>query len=340
MAAFVRSAALGNYTEVARRHGLDPGRMIRDAALDPAFLASPDLRIPTASVVALLERSARESRCPTFGLEMAESWRMSDFGAISLLLAHQRTLRDALESTIRYRHLLNDTVSLSIEDADSFVIVRADLVAEAAARSRQSIELAIGVVFRLFRALLGPQWRPRRVQFAHAAPAEMSVHRRIFGAGIAFGGDFNGIVCDAADFDRPNPSSDATMALHAQRFVESLPGARAPGEAEDVRRSIYQLLPHGRATIEQVARALGTNPRMLQRRLDACGETFSGLLNATRRELVMRYLENPAYSLTQIAALLGYGFPSSFTRWFAGEFGTSPARWRAQRARDDATTQR
>ena len=115
---------------------------------------------------------------------------------------------------------------------------------------------------------------------------------------------------------------------------------QAPGEAQDVRRSIYQLLPHGRATIEQVARALGTNPRMLQRRLDACGETFSGLLNATRRELVMRYLENPAYSLTQVAALLGYGFPSSFTRWFVAEFGQSPAKWRAERARDDAPTSR
>jgi AraC-like DNA-binding protein len=231
-------------------------------------------------------------------------------------------------------------LSLSIEDAAGFVIVHVDLVGEAAARSRQSIELAIGVVFRLFRALLGPQWRPRRVQFTHAAPPAMSVHRRIFGTGIAFGGDFNGIVCDAADFDRPNPSSDAAMALHAQRFVESQPGARTQGEAQDVRRSIYQLLPHGRATIEQVARALGTNPRMLQRRLEACGETFSGLLNATRRELVMRYLENPAYSLTQVAALLGYNFPSSFTRWFAGEFGKSPARWRADRARDDATLSR
>src|SRR5207237_5190029 len=125
-------------------------------------LASPDLRIPTASVVKLLEKSARDSHCPTFGLEMAESWRMSDFGAISLLLTHQRTLRGALEATIRYSHLLNDTVALSLEEAGGLVIVREDLVVEAAARSRQAIELALGVVFRMFRALLGPHWKPRR----------------------------------------------------------------------------------------------------------------------------------------------------------------------------------
>jgi len=176
---------------------------------------TPDLRLPTEMVVALLEDSAARSGCDTFGLEMAESWRMSDFGAISLLLTHQRTLRDAITATIRYRHLLNDTVALSLEDDGSLVILREELVGAAAARSRQAIELALGVVFRMFRALLGPQWNPRNVQFTHAAPAELAVHRRVFGPRVVFGGEFNGIVCEAADVDRPNPSADPAMAGHA-----------------------------------------------------------------------------------------------------------------------------
>jgi AraC-like DNA-binding protein len=337
MAHFVRSASLGSYADVARRHGLDPVRCLREAGLDPTLVSNPDLRIPVLSVVKLLETSARESGCATFGLEMAESWRMSDFGAVSLLLAHQRTLREAIEETVRYRHLLNDAVALSIEDAGAFVIVREELMVESAARSRQAIELAIGVVFRMFRALLGPHWKPRRIQFAHPAPRDLAVHRRTFGPNVAFGGDFNGIVCDAADVDRPNPAADPAMAGHARRFVESLPGAGRADHAQDVRRCIYQLLPRGRADIAQVAQVLGTNPRALQRRLEAVGESFSRLLNATRREQVLRYLDNPAYSLTQVAALLGYGFPSSFTRWFTAEFGKSPARWRSERSREKAS---
>jgi AraC-like DNA-binding protein len=331
MTAYVRSASLGNYPEVARRHGLDPREMLRAARLNPAFLSNPDLRIATSSVVALLEESARKSKCLTFGLEMAESWRMSDFGAISLLLMHQRTLRDALAAIIRYRHLLNDALSLAIEDAGPLVIVREELVGEHAARSRQAIELAIGVIFRMFRALLGPNWRPRRVQFTHAAPPDPRVHRRIFGANVDFSGEFNGIVCDAADLDRPNPSADPALADHAKRYVESLPGAGAAGTAHDVRRSIYFLMPQGRASIEQVAQALGTNPRALQRKLDETGDDFSTLLNDARRELALRHLENPAYSITQVGVLLGYNFPSSFTRWFVAQFGMSPARWRAKK---------
>lgn len=333
MAAYVRSAALGNYREVARRAGLDPDRMIRAAGLDPSYLANPDLRIPAATVVALLEESASKSGVATFGLQMAESWRMSDFGAVSLLLAHQRTLRDALAATIRYRHLLNDALTLSIEDAGDLVIIREELVGAAAARSRQGIELAIGVVFRMCRALLGPQWRARSVRFTHSPPAELATHRRIFGTNIEFDQEFNAIVCAAADLDRPNPGADPAMASHAQKFIDALPRpSSGNGIAQEVRRAIYILLPSGRASMEQVAKALGLVPRTLQRQLGESGDSFGALLNEARRDLVLRYLENPAYSLTQVGELLGYGFPSSFTRWFRAEFGMSPARWRAGRA--------
>jgi AraC-like DNA-binding protein len=329
MPALVRAASLGNYAEVARRLGLDPERMIRAAGLNPAHLADPDLRIPAAAVVGLLEASAQQAHCLTLGLQMAESWRMSDFGAISLLLTHQRTLREALAATIRYRHLLNDSIALEIEEAGRLVIVREELVVTGTPSSRQATELAIGVIFRMFRALLGAEWKPRSVCFTHAAPLDLGVHRRVFGPVVHFRAEFNGIVCAAEDLDRPNPAADPAMAGHALRYVESLPGAKQPSLAQEVRRSIHILLPRGRASVEQVAQAMGTHPRMLQRQLEASGESFSALLNETRRELAVRHLENPAYSLTQVAELLGYGFPSSFTRWFVSEYGQSPASWRA-----------
>ena len=336
MVAFVRAASLSGYASVARRWGLEPDPMIREAGLNPAFLSEPDLRIPTRAVVSLLEESARKSGCETFGLQMAETWRMSDFGAISLLLAHERTLRDALEATIRYRHLLNDSLSISVEDAGAVVIVREELVAEGTVHSRQAIELALGVIFRLFRALIGPQWKPIGVRFTHPAPADLSVHRRLFGASLEFNREFNGFVCAAADLDRPNPSADPAMASYARGFIESLsPGAASP-IAREVRKAIQVLLARRRATVEQIAHGLGMTPRTLQRQLEEAGESFSGLLNAVRLELVPRYLENRAYSLTQVAELLGYAYPSSFTRWFVAEFGISPARWRADHVRQVA----
>ncbi|MNO01925.1 Helix-turn-helix domain protein [compost metagenome] len=46
---------------------------------------------------------------------------------------------------------------------------------------------------------------------------------------------------------------------------------------------------------------------------------------------MLRYLENPNYSLGRIADMLGYSMASSFTRWFITQFGMPPAAWRAQK---------
>ncbi|WP_442881951.1 helix-turn-helix domain-containing protein [Duganella sp. S19_KUP01_CR8] len=85
----------------------------------------------------------------------------------------------------------------------------------------------------------------------------------------------------------------------------------------------------GRATIEQIAQALGMNVRTLQRRLEDDGANFSDLINEVRRDLVQRYMNNPSYSLARIGDLLGYSMASSFTRWFTAQFGATPAAWRA-----------
>lgn len=331
MTTLVRAAALTNFFEVARDLGFNPQDALRRAGLSRALLENLEQRIPADAAVALLEDAARSSGCLTFGLRMAESRQLSNFGVVSLLISHQATLRDALTTTIQYRHLLNESLAMQIEDAGRMVIVREEIVSEAPAR--QSIELAIGVLFRMGAALLGPRWRPYSVNFSHDAPPELGLHRRLFPRRLEFGSEFNGIVLAAADLDAPNPSADPAMARYAQRFVESLPPVNEPSVVLEVRKAIYLMLPAGRATSDYVAQGLGLSVRTLQRQLDEVDASFTELLNEVRRELAQRYMDNPQYNLARISELLGYCTPGSFTRWFAAQFGAAPAAWRARRKR-------
>ena len=95
-------------------------------------------------------------------------------------------------------------------------MLREELVVGHAGPVRQSTELAIGVAFRMLQQFLGPDWRPRRVCFAHDAPADRSVHERVFGRDVEFGHDFNGIVCARGDLERPNPAR-RSRSLRASR---------------------------------------------------------------------------------------------------------------------------
>jgi AraC-like DNA-binding protein len=259
---------------------------------------------------------------------MARSRQLANFGALSLLITHQATLREALFTMIEYRNLLNEALAMSLEAHGDLVILREELVVEPGVPTRQAYELAIGAVFRMCRELLGGRWQPYSVHFSHSAPADLSMHRSVFGANVEFGSEFNGLVFAAADLDRPNAAADPTLAEYARTFIDSLPRAQAGSVAREVSKAVYLLLPLGRASIVQVAQGLGMNARTMQRRLAAEHEEFSAIVGRVRRDLAVRYLANPGYSLAQVARMLGYGQHSSFTRWFCGEFGVPPAAWR------------
>jgi AraC-like DNA-binding protein len=331
MSVHVRGAALSNFAEVAQLAGLNPRTLLREAGVDPAALTDPDLPVAAGPVFRLLENAARASGWQNFGLRMAESRRLADFGAVSLLIAHQSTLREGLETTVRYLHQLNAALTIDIEEVGDLVVIREGLIVADAPPTPQAYELAIGALFRMCNALLGPRWRPQMVCFTHKAPEDLSVHRRLFGPNVLFDSEFNGVVCSSADLDRANPAADAKMASYARRFVESLGGRERASASHEVRKAAYHLLPLGRGSIAQVARSMGLNERTLQRRLAAEGAEFSELLNGVRRDLALRHLDDPSLSLTHLAALLGYRQLSSFTRWFTAEFGVSPTQRRAQR---------
>ena len=121
MPKLVRAAVLTNYLEVTQYLGFNPRDVLAGVGLSKAKLLAPEHRIPIDAAVRLLEDSAAASGCQSFGLSMAESRQLSDFGVVSLLLSHQRTLRDTLQVLVHYRHLMNDSLALFIEEAGKMV---------------------------------------------------------------------------------------------------------------------------------------------------------------------------------------------------------------------------
>ena len=211
MEAFVRAATLKNYTEVAQSLGLNPGEMLRGVGLTPVMLNDPECMLPLEAALKLLESSAARSSCPTFGLRMAEARRLSDLGAISLLFSHQRTLRDMLLTSIEYRHLLNRTLAMNLETVGNTVLIRDEVMAEAGVPKRQAAELAIGILHRTCKSLMGSHWHPRSIHFSHEAPASLEDHARFFRCRVVFDAEFDGgrRIAAAAGGLAPGPHAAA-----------------------------------------------------------------------------------------------------------------------------------
>ncbi|MDM0000772.1 AraC family transcriptional regulator [Variovorax sp. J22P240] len=328
MSNLVRSASLTNYAEVARAAGLDPLALLADVGLSPACLSDPDLRIPSDAVRDLLEASSIASGVDNFGLRMAETRRLSNFGAVALVLREEPTVRRVVRALVRYSRLINESLILKLEEADGIAVIRDELLVGRGGSSRQAMELIVGVMFRNLKFFLGSAWSPLRVCFAHPPPVDQSLHFRIFGYAVEFGQDFNGLVCTSSDLDAPNPMADPVMARYARQIMESTVGSDRTNVVDSVRHILLVLLPSGQCSIDQVAQQLGVTRQTVHRRLVREGTTFPEVMNTVRRELAEHYLEDGKRPLSQVADLLGFSSPSAFSRWYKQQFGETAVRRR------------
>lgn len=331
MRPLARTAALNGYVELSRSLGLDPRALMKCVGLNTADLAVQDRWISGTAVVRLLELSAAASGREDFGLLLTERRRFSNLGPISLLVREEPDVRSALALLIRHQHTYNEVLHARLSEANGVATLKVDLRLGEPQPARQGTELAVGAFHRVLSGFLGPHWRPSAVCFAHPAPRDTAGHRRLFGPSVEFDRDFNGIVFYAEDLDAPNAMADAQLRSYTRQYFEPLADTREASEVDRVRDLIEALLPTGRCSIEQIARSLGVDRRTVHRHLARRGETFSSLLNSTRRALAEQFVANPNRSLTEVSTLLGFSSLSAFSRWFHDQFGTGPREWRRSR---------
>lgn len=326
----VRAGALNGFITATGVLGVDGYAILREVGLNPAMLArQSEAMIPARATIRALELAAERSGLTTFGLRMAERRSLSDMGPVSLLIAHQPSLREAFATLARFRNRINPSLVLRLEEGPEVAIVHQRLIAPPGLDARQSEELALGVLARICASVLRDDWQPESVSFAWASPppAERQVYARVFGCPVRFEAEFTGLVLPAAMLDLPGPHADAGLAQHATALLEMLVPPAARSIAADTQQAILALLPSGQATLPGAAGTLGLPPRTLQRRLAAEGQDFSVLLDRARAERLRVLLANPALRLTDIAGLLGYASLAAFSRWHRARFGR-PARER------------
>ena len=183
----IRAAALAHYFEVAEAAGLNPQPLLRRAGLSRRMLVDPEQRIPLAAALQLLEESAEASGLADFGLRMAQARRLSDLGALSLLLTHLSSLRAVLQTLIHSRQLVGGTLALAMVETGKSTAIREELVGPAggpfAPGDRARAGRPVPPVRHLARPALEPSERqlpPCRPGRHPSAPATLQLQIEIW----------------------------------------------------------------------------------------------------------------------------------------------------------------
>jgi len=321
------AAALG------RAKGLDIEPFLRRANLVRRTLDDPQTRIPVVQQVAFVNALAQALKDDQLGFHLAQAVDLREAGLIYYVAASSDDVARSLENLERYCRIANESVVLTVRAGDS---LRVELAYSGLARhsDRHQIEFLIALVVRMYRELTAAPLRVVEAGFAHQRVRGLQPYRRFFGCAVQFGATadfvaFHRDVGSVALQKRDDYLNHILIGMCEERLARRR--SISPPWRTKTQNILGPLLPHGTASLKNVAKVLGVSPRTLTRRLAGEGTTFVAVLDSMRRELALVYIRDHHLPLGHIAWLLGFSEQSAFSHAFRRWTGKAPRSARAER---------
>ena len=335
----LHSATLPRYLARFRAAGGEVAGLLTRYGLPPD---SPDIAgvdVPLELFQAIADELSLRLNDPQMGLNLAKSIPPAAFGVVELSARSAPSFQAAAQRLVRYIGLLNDFEVFTLEStASGEAAIDHRIPGVPLALGRHGNEQLLALMTRVCREIVQkPNWAPKRVSFAHPAPADRKPLEAFFGTeAITFGLGHNALHFDSETLNMPVATANATLLEvlddQAHRKLGSTTG---PGdELARVRERIRHDLQDGSPQLERVAQGLKMSARTLQRRLSGLGLSFTGLVEETRRELAEDYLAHSNLALAEVAFVLGYADLATFIRAFKRWTGKTPKAFRAAAAKE------
>jgi AraC-like DNA-binding protein len=324
--AMVRTETLRGFNDLVTSLGGDPIPLLTENGIEPCMVEASGQEVPYRHVVELFEAAATTLNCPEFGLRLAAAQAARGatkvLGPLEVVMRNAPTLGDAYRYLAAHLHAYSSATQIYFgklpEDSRVFMLLECLLVG--GGHQRQAVEQALVLLQHGVQTISRGRARAREVWLTHQPGAPLSTYRTHFNTVVRFGQAVNGLLFDERDFDMPLPDTDPQLYEMATSFIDHRFPSSTMSLRTRVRINIARLLVEGSCTQEYVAAALGLHPRTLQRRLREEGESFESIKDSVRREVALRYLQQPEVPLVRVTEILGYSETSvlsrSCLRWF------------------------
>lgn len=327
----IRATALSHYPELVGELGGDPAALLQTHGIQPADVGRSDVFLGLRGVIGAVEAAAAATGRPDFGRRLALRQGIEILGPLGVAARTAESLGAGLEIFDRFMTAYSPGISVRLhphaDPALLFFEFRVELTP--APPQQQTVELSLGIMLRILRFMLGPDYRPASAHLPHRPLGPAADYRPYFGCPVRFGEPAAGFSIEADDLNRPL-RRDQLMHQTAMEYLGSIVEGRPQTAARAASDLARHLLPTGTATVEYVATQMGMHPKALQRKLSAEQTNFAEIVDRVRRDTAEHCLRNPEITLSHLTRQLGYAEQSVLTRACQRWFGTTPTLYRAE----------
>jgi AraC-like DNA-binding protein len=311
-------------------HGIDPQEFMRQVGIDPALLRDPKGRMPSQLTDKVFAKATALIPDPAFALRAAECWHPSNLGSLGYAWLSSGTLRTGLKRLERFGRILGKMAYRCVDEPEALRFVfdhrRGD-----APSAHAIADYGMSIIVDMCRKNFGIALNPQAVHLRRPLPTNPEPWQDFYRCPIRFGADEDSFVLPRRMAEMPLASANHEIAATFDAILtEQLAALIDTDVLSRCKVHLLQQLTSGEPSEQDLASALGMSRRTLQRRLGDLGLTYKGVVDGTRYELALRYLDDPERSVTDITFLLGFSEQSAFARAFKRWSGKAPTAYRSE----------
>ena len=309
-------------------YGADVNATFEQAELNPASLHDANARYPYRNMCRLWDLVIEVTGDQCFGLNTVKHFHPTSLHALGFAWLASRTLKEALERTERYSRIVTSAAEVTFKETTEGYIFRMD-VSDASSSRTARADAGMATVFHLCRLSYGDEFVPIRTEMKHPAPNCYQRFTEFYGSRVLFDSKYNQFLFDKHHIEKNLPTANVELARTSESIVRDY---LAKMDRDDivmqVKTKLTSNLSSGAITEKKMADLLHMSPRSLQRKLEAQQQTYRNLLDQTRQELALQYIQDTRLSIGEMTYLLGFSEASNFTRAFKRWTGQSPREYR------------
>ncbi len=301
-------------------------------------LQDQDTRLPASVFVAVLRAAVKLLNRPAFCLDYGSNSRFDDVSVVGLIAYGSNSMAEGFEQMNRYAKLVLDTGMAGaaqrfrlVEDGDCVWIEDHRPNPNMAPELTETVFARfVGDYDRYFAADHGIERPFRAFEVTHEPPAHADAYEALFRFPVRFGATRNALLAHKSwltlTTGPKNRYAFGVLMGHADTLLADLQSSETT--AGQVERILLPVLHKGDIGMEKIAADIGVSRPTLYRKLKEEGLTFEQLLDGLRHRMAVQYMEGGKASVNEVAYLVGFSEPSSFTRAFKRWTGFAPSAYR------------
>ena len=305
----------------AAARGADFKKVCEELGLDPQVLNDSDKPVPFKPAAEVWNVVLDHTKDPLLGLHLGEELSPAILGMIGYLMQSSGTLYEGVNMLIKYNELYSTMMKFSSEEVADQIRIHYDPATlwqhQYPESARQSIEIAMAGMLKIFKTLSGKKIFPTHVALAYPSRS-LGEYERIFQAVIHFQGKRNTLTFRKTDLLLAVTSYDKSLfAFFNDTLDQKLKSLRKDERFSDrLKQMIISDFKGRPPSIDIAASHFNMTARSIQRKLKEEQRSYRDIATDIKKELAQTILTRTDFRIGEVAEILGYSDSSSFRKAF------------------------